>query len=142
MLELIVDDAYTNFIEALKSDEAKQQGPTRLKYFFDSLYTQPDPTNPDNDTFTLLPDKNIKTQIDDFMSHKDNKKQLEKLFKHFVRLQKRRVKSNRIAGGTVLNYYKAAKLFCSENDIEINWKRISREMPHNREYAQDRIPTD
>jgi len=67
MLELIVDDAYTNFIEALKSDEAKQQGPTRLKYFFDSLYTQPDPTNPDNDTFTLLPDKNIKTQIDDFM---------------------------------------------------------------------------
>ena len=142
MLDLIIEDHYAKFLKALKSDEAKRQGPIRLKYFFDSFYTKEDPADPSNDTFIPLTDMNIKDQINDFMAYKNDNKKILKLLKHFVRVQKRRVKAGKIAAGTVWNYYKAAKLFCSENDIKINWKKISRQMPYSNGQAQDRIPDE
>lgn len=142
MLDIIIEDHYTKFLKALKSDEGKRQGPIRLKYFFDSFYTKDDSDDPDKDTFIPLTDMNIKDQINDFMTYKDDNKKILKLLKHFIRVQKRRVKAGKIAAGTIWNYYKAAKLFCTVNDIKINWKKISRQMPYTMGQTQDRIPNE
>jgi hypothetical protein len=44
----------------------------------------------------------------------------------FINVQKERIESNEIAEGTLGNYLKAIKLFCSMNDIKVNWKKISK----------------
>jgi hypothetical protein len=36
---------------------------------------------------------------------------------------------------------KATKLFCEMADISITWKKITRGLPKERKYADDRIPT-
>jgi hypothetical protein len=52
-----------------------------------------------------------------------------------------RVNRKEIAGGTVRNYVKSIKLFCDMADIPIAWKKITRELPRGRRYANDRILT-
>ena len=47
-----------------------------------------------------------------------------------------------IAEGTLANYIKSIKLFCSMNDLLIiNWTKIGKGMPAERHSADDRIPT-
>jgi len=46
-----------------------------------------------------------------------------------------------ISESTLPNYYKPIKLFCQENDINLNWKKISRRIPKGRHYANDRTPS-
>jgi len=59
----------------------------------------------------------------------------------FVRFEKERVERGEITAGTLTNFVKAVKLFCEQNDIVLNWKKISRKMPRVREFASDRAPT-
>lgn len=59
----------------------------------------------------------------------------------FISHQKERVQSNEIVAGTMLNYYKPVKLFCDLNEINLNWKKISRGLPRGRKYSSDRAPT-
>jgi hypothetical protein len=59
----------------------------------------------------------------------------------FVRFEKERVERGEITAGTLTNFVKAVKLFCEQNDIMLNWKKISRKLPRVREYASDRAPT-
>jgi hypothetical protein len=59
----------------------------------------------------------------------------------FISHQKERVQSNEIVAGTMLNYYKPVKLFCELNEINLNWKKISRGLPRGRKYSSDRAPT-
>jgi hypothetical protein len=47
----------------------------------------------------------------------------------FVAYQKMRCDNKQITPGTLRNYYKPIKIFCDTNDIEINWKRITRGFP-------------
>ena len=47
----------------------------------------------------------------------------------------------KIAEGTLGNYVKAVRLFCSTNDIIVNWKKISKGVPSEKTYSDDRIPT-
>ena len=59
----------------------------------------------------------------------------------FINNQKQRVEKKEISEGTLCNYIKALKLFCSMNDIVINWKKIGKGMPAKRHNADDRMPT-
>ena len=59
----------------------------------------------------------------------------------FMNQQKERALRNETSLSTLPNYFKPIKLFCIENDIMLNWKKISRRIPHGRKFANDRIPT-
>jgi len=55
--------------------------------------------------------------------------------------QKERAFKGEIAESTIPNYYKPVKLFCDMNNVIINWKLVSRDMPHGNHAANDRSPT-
>jgi hypothetical protein len=131
-----LDDPMHNFKDALKSDSAKRQYPVRLKYFFDSLYTK------ENENFKALDHININDQINEFMSYKNDRQKIEQCFRKMLRIQTKRVKSGAISEGTIYNYYKAAKVFCDQNDIIATWKKITKIIPTGRRDADDRVPTD
>jgi hypothetical protein len=59
----------------------------------------------------------------------------------FLQLQIDRLNRREISGSTVRNYMKAIKLFCEMADIPITWKKITRGLPKERKYTDDRIPT-
>ena len=59
----------------------------------------------------------------------------------FMSYQKERADRKEIVSGTVLNYYKPVKLFCELNEINLNWKKITRGLPRGRKYSADRAPT-
>ncbi len=52
-----------------------------------------------------------------------------------------RAEKQEISESTLPNYFKPIKLFCEENDIVLNWKKVSRRIPRGRGHADDRIPT-
>ena len=125
----------SNFKDALKSPSAKRQYPKRLKYFFDSLYTK------ENENFAPS-NIDIQEQMKEFMDNKDDKPWIEGCFRKMLRVQKKRVECGEIQESTIYNYYKAAKVFCDQNDIVITWKKITNMIPTGRRDADDRIPTD
>lgn len=47
----------------------------------------------------------------------------------FLEFQKNRNLKGEIATGTVVNYYRATKLFCEMNDLQLSWKKIARGLP-------------
>lgn len=59
----------------------------------------------------------------------------------FTYFQRQRVDRKEISGATVRNYVKSIKLFCEMADIPIQWKKITRGLPRDKKYADDRIPT-
>ncbi len=59
----------------------------------------------------------------------------------FIIFQKERATKGEIAESTIPNYYKPVKLFCDMNDIIINWKLVTRDMPRGNHAANDRTPT-
>jgi integrase len=136
MIKVKVNDPMSNFFDALKSDSAKRQYPKRLKYFFDSLEIE------ENDKFVPLCNIELNKQALEFMSHKNDKEYIESCFRHMLRVQKKRVETGEIQESTIYNYYKAAKVFCDQNGIDITWKRITRIIPTGRRAAVDRIPNE
>jgi hypothetical protein len=59
----------------------------------------------------------------------------------YMNYQKARAERNEISTSTLPNYFKPIKLFCIENDVMLNWKKISRRIPRGRKFANDRAPT-
>lgn len=59
----------------------------------------------------------------------------------YMRFQKSRAERKEIAESTLANFWKPIKLFCEQNDIILNWRKITRRVPTGRNYADDRAPT-
>jgi hypothetical protein len=129
---VLEDNPYENFVYALRAPESKRQYPRRLKVFLDFLH-------PD---VKKVPFKEIEKQANKFysLSIKD-KNWVNTKLKDFVSFQIKRAIKGEISYMTIRNYYRATKLFCEMNEIELSWKKISRGIPKGREYADDRIPT-
>jgi hypothetical protein len=72
---------------------------------------------------------------------KENPKWANGQLMEFILFQKNRAERGEIVFTTIRNYLKATKLFCSMNDIVLNWKKIGKDMPLEKSYADDRIPT-
>jgi integrase len=72
---------------------------------------------------------------------KNDPELLQSYIIRFIDSQKERILNNEITESTLGNYIKAIKLFCSINDLNINWTRIRRGIPAERHSADDRIPT-
>jgi hypothetical protein len=116
---------YGNFVYALKAKETKRQYPHRLDKFLSFLGIEGTIEQKCNKLYEIGKDVN----------------QFQSRIINFINIQKDRIASNEISEGTLCNYIKAIKLFCSMNDIIVNWKKISKGMPAERHNADDRIPT-
>jgi len=62
-------------------------------------------------------------------------------FMKFIEYNKEKIASGEKAAGTIVNYYRAFKLFCDMNDIHLNWKKISKGLPRAKKTSNDRAPT-
>jgi hypothetical protein len=58
----------------------------------------------------------------------------------FLQYQKSRVVRKEITGSTLRNYLKVVKLFCEMNDLYVPWKKLTRELPKAKNFADDRVP--
>jgi hypothetical protein len=114
---------YENLIYALKSKDAKRQYPNRLDKFLTFLGLEGTIHEKCTKLYQISKDIN----------------RLQSTIIKFINYQKERIESNEISEGTLRNYIKAIKLFCSMNDIIVNWKRISKGVPTARHSADDRI---
>ena len=59
----------------------------------------------------------------------------------FLQFQKERAAKGEIVESTISNYFKAIKLFCEMNEIEVKWKIIKKGLLSGRHFSQDRAPT-
>jgi hypothetical protein len=59
----------------------------------------------------------------------------------FVQYQLDRVNRKEITAATLRNYVKSIKLFSDVADLQILWKKITRGLPKERQFAVDRAPT-
>jgi integrase len=125
-MAVIEQNPTDNFLYALKSSESKRQYPKRFEKFLNFLGLQ-----------GSLEGKAIKfvtkAQLD--IQWADSS------FMKFLEFQKSRNLQGEIATGTVVNYYRATKLFCEMNDLQLSWKKIARGLPKPRKASNDRAPT-
>ena len=59
----------------------------------------------------------------------------------FIISLRERFERKELAPGTIRNYVKSIKLFCTMSDIQIPWDKITRGLPRGKRYAEDRAPT-
>jgi integrase len=58
----------------------------------------------------------------------------------YIQMQKERVERKEITESRIHNLYKPIRLFCEENDILLNWKKLGRRIPRRAKAANDRAP--
>jgi hypothetical protein len=114
---------------ALKTPETRRQYSRNLKLFFD---------------FGLEKDLSLSDQARIFAKRAlHDAAWATNYFMQFFhhQIEKRVNNGNEIGAGTVRNYYKASKLFCIMNDINLNWLKITKGLPKVKYYSDDRAPT-
>jgi hypothetical protein len=93
-----------NFLCALKADETKKQYPHRLDKFLSFIGLGGD-----------FPEK-----CANLLDLSKNAELLQSQLMRFLNSQKERIKDNDISEGTLSNYIKGIKLFCTMNYIMMN----------------------
>lgn len=129
MESLLEIDPLTEFFDSIKSKLTRDSYTKKLGLFF---------------RFLKL-DGDLKTQAREFT---DRAKKAElgipwatQAINEHMRFQKLRVEKKEIVESTLPNFVKPIRLFCEQNDIVLNWKKINRRIPRGRSSADDRIPT-
>jgi len=117
----------SEFIYALKPPETRRQWPNRLKVVFHFLGLTGSLEDQASQFVNLYRDAGMITVYEKLTG--------------FISYQVERAGKKEISFATIPNYLKAIKLFCEMNDIQMNWKKISRGMCRVRQAANDRAPT-
>ena len=124
-------DPWVLYLYAIKSPAIKEKYLLRLRKFLDFLNLEGD---------------NIETRARVF-AHKAVNDSIWAFncILTFIQFQKERFYHKEITAGitagTISNYVKSIKLFCSMSDIAINWDKSNRGLPKGRRYTDDRAPT-
>ena len=134
-----VEDPISLFMYGLKSPVCKKKYPQRLKFFFDFIF------HDDEDENKQGQDKKFELNLQaiKFIQkvRKNNGTQwATSAIINFIQAQNERIARGEVTAGTVGNYYKAIKLFCAMNEIELGWKKIARGLVKERKYGDDRAP--
>jgi hypothetical protein len=126
-MESIQVDPLTEFFEAIRSPLTKDRYEHRLDLFLKHIG---------------IPGENLRERALDFAAkaRKDGTWAAYKI-NEYMRYQKGRAEKGEIAESTLANFWKPIKLFTEQNDILLNWRKITRRIPAGRNYASDRTPT-
>jgi hypothetical protein len=119
-------DPVANFLIALKAPETKRQYPRRLEVFFDFLKLE--------GTFE-------NKALCFYHQALKNPRWLTFQLVKFLQFQKERATKKEMVESTISNYFKAIKLFCEMNEIDVKWKIIKKGLPSGRHFSEDRVPT-
>lgn len=120
-------DPLTEFFDAIHNPLTKDRYEKRLDLFFRHIKIEGGDLNKRSKNFTLKAKKD--TQWATFVINE------------YARYHRCRAEAKEISESTIPNYFKPIRLFCDQNDIALNWKKISRRIPKGREAANDRAPT-
>jgi len=122
-----IQTPYNRFLYALKAPESKKRYPKRLEVFLN---------------FINIEGSSIGERLFNFnQKAKSNIDWFQDVLIQFIIFQKERADRGEISESTISNYYKPVKLFCDMNNIIINWRLVTRGMPHGNHAANDRSPT-
>jgi hypothetical protein len=119
-------DPLTEFFDAIRSPVTKDRYEKRLDLFLKHMGIE-------GSTFEERARK--------FASKASDTQWAAQVINDYMRYQKERAARKEISESTVPNYYKPIKLFLEMNDVALNWKKISRRIPHGKQYANDRAPS-
>ena len=117
------------YLFALKSPLTREKYQNRMGKFFDFIGLDGKTVEEKSASFI----KKSETEVNQWVFNSVLK---------FMLYQIGRVNKKEIVGSTVQNYLKSIKLLCEMNDINIQWKKITRGLPKGKSYADDRIPPD
>jgi hypothetical protein len=123
-------EALSSFIYALKSKGTQKQYLFRLKIFFDFMGLSSSSSTVEQAVAIFL-DK-VKQSPPDWA---------ENCLIKFITHNKRKIEDNKLSATSLSNYVIAVRLFYEMNNIQFNWKRVSRGLPKSRTIAADRAPT-
>jgi hypothetical protein len=114
------------FLSALRAEETNRMYTRKLRVFFDLLAIAGD----------------LEQQARDFVviASRDPNWALGAVT-HLMTIQKERAARKEISASTCRNYCKPIKLVYEMNDIQINWKKVTRGLPYARRASMDRNPT-
>ena len=125
-MESIVLEPLTEFFDAIRSPVTKDRYQRRLGLFFKFLKIEGD----------------LKAQAREFTSRAKKEPDWATFqINEYMRFHKSRAEKGEISESTLPGFWKPIKLFCEQNDLILNWKKILRRIPTGRNYANDRAPT-
>jgi hypothetical protein len=120
---------YSLFMLAIRSPQTKQKYLQRFGYFLDFAQVETEESGSNEARCNKLAE----------LAESDFKWLVSCIF-NYLRFLKTRVDSKEIKASTLRNNIKPIKLFLEQIDIDIPWKRLTRGMPRERKYANDRAP--
>ena len=125
-MESLEIDPLTEFYDSIKNPLTKDRYEKRLALFFRHLNLE----------------GSLKEQARAFAKKaKSDLPWATFVINEWIRLQKERAEKGEISESTIIGFYKPIHLFCEENDILLNFKKIARRIPRGRKYANDRAPS-
>ena len=136
-LDITENDAYTNFVESIRSDETRRGYTRNLTRFLNMI--------PDYIFEQYLGEKPQSRDVKEMsqlfidLARKDITV-TKSILKSYVREVKQEVNSNQISPNTVSNRLKPIKALLSANEVDVSWKLINKMLPR-RTKSEDRAYT-